>query len=223
MIIKNKLSQTILLLAIVSFIALSIKGCKKEEIVIRGCGGTEQERLEETTFLAINTDVGFILLSDEHGVVYACRGEELRKHQDKLIYETLGLTKWNDYDGTWVTTNGTLFLPLLDQLNTGVSTDLIDFETGEFLLVSEPYQPKGITVEIIDSEKNGVLGYGYFIDYQGFKIRQDIIPAAEGIQVFKTKIDAMKIAYFVAYKLKNGIHPSTEPDDLLFFNIDHEY
>ncbi|MGK7389024.1 MAG: DUF4907 domain-containing protein [Candidatus Cyclobacteriaceae bacterium M2_1C_046] len=68
------------------------------------------------------------------------------------------------------------------------------------------------------------LGYGYYLEYNGLRIKQEEIPAAPGIIPFKTHGEALKIAYLVAYRLKNeqGM-PAITTWELGFFNIETEW
>ena len=212
--LKNTLYSSVFLML------TTFSGCKKDDVVVKGCGGTVVETFDEVTFLTARTHYSFVFLSDEYGIIQPCDGDFV----SDFIEQTLGLEHWVGYEGKWVTTSGNLYLPRRNS-EPGVSETVSEMMNRKINLATEPYQPKDIIIEVIESEQNGVQGYGYFIEYQGFRIEQTIIPAAEGLQVFKTPEEALIIAYFVAYKLKHHSHdfPSIQPEDLLFFNIDHEY
>ncbi|MBI3235439.1 MAG: DUF4907 domain-containing protein [Bacteroidetes bacterium] len=59
-------------------------------------------------------------------------------------------------------------------------------------------------IEILNIE-NGT--FGYFIQYDGMKVKQLIIPGASGKGAFRSKEDAEKVAAFVLYKMKNKVFP----------------
>ncbi len=85
------------------------------------------------------------------------------------------------------------------------------------------FQNGPLTITTIHTEDYGKApGFGYIVNdtKKNFKIIQDQIPGSTKMETFKTKEDALKIAFIVAYRLENfKDFPSVYLGDLWFLKI----
>jgi hypothetical protein len=103
----------------------------------------------------------------------------------------------------------------------GLQTQYFDF--SEIKGIDSLYNSGSFTIKIIKTENFGNspgFGYEIFDSEKNFRITQKEIPAQAGTEPFKTKEDALKIGYLVAYKLKNfDDFPSVYLGELFFLKI----
>jgi hypothetical protein len=154
----------------------------------------------------VNTTSGFIFLSTTQGFYNVCNDLDTALLKDGLMVIASGKLKntcvrpadqYKEENESFV---------FLDQWQ--VSKDSL-FNIG------------AVTIHLIHSEDYGYPpGFGYCITTPSFKILQAIIPAAGGINVFKTPTQAFKVAVLVAYKINLSIGPpSISLEDLYFLKI----
>lgn len=76
----------------------------------------------------------------------------------------------------------------------------------------EKAKPK---IEISAFKLEGKEGYGYEIKVNGgFTIRQEYIPAIEGVVPFKTEKDALKVAGMVKEKIEKNQNPTLTKEEV---------
>ena len=157
--------------------------------------------------IAIQTDDGFEILTDEKGLLIPCS-----KVYELLINESQP-----------VTVTGTLRIPC-KEIPDGFSVTPI--EISEIKLRDSTYDKTDITLTIIKSEDFGYpAGFGYFIEDHraagGIRIFQPHIPAISGLIPFSTPDQARKAGVLVISLLRKhpGALPSLTVEVLQYTNI----
>jgi hypothetical protein len=202
---------------------LFFESCKEDEEIRPGCEGTTINQLVNVQVLMTFSVTGVVFVSDEFGVLLPCsRNPEVFKSvYDKYLESPDYNWRTINDNGIWVNITGSIKKAHPEK--NIISTDLFNIDLTGIYESTEEYIPNEIIIEIFEVSYQDTIGYGYYIDYDGFTISQNQIPGLPGFQPFKTKAEALKIAYLTAYKLKHesGL-PSTTKSELDFFYIDHD-
>ena len=200
--IKNKIFHN--LIFIIFLIACETE--KERMFEVCDCVGNEIQNIKmEGANISLSVD-GYKLISTEHGYLTPCN--ELP----------------DDFrlDGQLVQVTGKI-IPTCKKEHSGYAIWSLYLEITEIKKIDTLYENGNLTIEIIQTENYGKPpGFGYIVydRAKNFKILQDEIPAQLGTDPFKTREDAQKIAYLVAYKLENfSDFPSVYLGDLHFLKI----
>jgi hypothetical protein len=144
--------------------------------------------------MAIQTDDGFEILTDEKGLLIPCA-----KVYGHLINESQS-----------VTVSGTLRIPCK---TIPYDFSVTPIEVSEIKLRDSSYDKTDITLTIIKSQDYGYpVGFGYFIEDHrsgGIRILQPIMPAVSGLHPFSSPDQARKAALLVIHLLRK--HPGALP------------
>lgn len=193
-------------LLIISLLLFSCEQEKEVSFQVCDCIGNNLENIKmEGGDIALSTD-GFKIISVEHGYLTPCQDlpDEFKE------------------DGQLVQFSGKV-IPTCRKEHSGYAIWSLYLEITEIKKIDTLYKSGNLIIEIIQTENYGKpAGFGYIIHdlKKDFKIVQAEIPAQLGIEPFKTKEDAMKIAYLVAYRLENfDDFPSVYLGDLHFLKI----
>lgn len=191
------------------FIVLVLFSCEQEKetsFTVCDCVGKSVENIKgEGGDVALSVD-GFKIISVEHGYLTPCQelSEEFKK------------------DGQLVQFSGKI-IPTCKKEHSGYAIWSYYLEITEIKKIDTLYKSGNLIIEIIQTENFGKQeGFGNIVHdiKKDFKIVQDEIPAQLVVEPFKTKADAMKVAYLVAYKLENfDDFPSVYLGDLHFLKI----
>lgn len=182
-------------------------GKDKEAVyTVCDCRGTKIENVVlEGGVVALSRD-GYKIISVEHGYVTTCSD----------------LPTEFQVDGQLVLFSGRI-IPTCKKFHSGTGLWSLYMETTEIRKIDTLYQKGPLTINTIRTEDYGKQkGFGYIVNdtRKDFKIVQDEIPAQLGTDPFKTREEALKIAYVVAFRLENTKNfPSIYLGDLYFLKI----
>lgn len=191
---------------LIVFAIFSCDKGKEVEFKICDCVGKQEESVNlEGGDVVLSVD-GYKIISIEHGYLTPCQ----------VLPESF------QEEGQLVQFTGRI-IPTCKKEHSGYAIWSLYLEITEIKKIDTLYKNGNLSIEVIRTENYGKQpGFGYIVEdaRKNFKIVQDEIPAQLGIEPFKTKEDALKIAFLVAHRLNNfEDFPSVYLADLHFLKI----
>jgi hypothetical protein len=174
------------------FVALFLLSCNAENGVksgiVCGCSTDEVVQLESSGAVTASSVDGYTFVSVDAGIGKLC-------------------SAWDSTfsEGELVLLKGRASLDC-KELKSGYGMWVYDLHVDSVEPIDTLYTQGPITIEILKTEDYGAPpGFGYEISHKekNFSIRQLEVPGLAGTDPFTRREDAVKIAFLVAFKLKN--------------------